>query len=46
MAASLELSGHLSAFEVTLTGAAIASLCAWWGLGVLARLAERHGTTR
>jgi high-affinity Fe2+/Pb2+ permease len=37
----LGVSGELSRLEITMTGAAAASLCAWWGLGVLARLADR-----
>lgn len=37
----LDLLGKVSAFEITLTGAALSSLCAWWGLGALQRLAER-----
>jgi len=28
---------------VLLTGSAAASLCAWWGLGVMVRIAERYG---
>jgi hypothetical protein len=26
-----------------LSGSAAASLCAWWGLGILSRLAARYG---
>lgn len=37
----LGLLGKVPAFEIALMGAALASLCAWWGLGVLQRLAER-----
>jgi hypothetical protein len=37
----LELAGTLSASEIMLSGSAAASLCAWWGLGILSRLAER-----
>lgn len=37
----LGLSGQLSGSEIMLSGAAAASLSAWWVLGVLARLAER-----
>src|ERR1700712_5227978 len=29
--------------ETMLSGSAAASLCAWWGLGVLSRLASRYG---
>ena len=39
----LEISEKLSGPDVMLTGSAAASLCAWWGLGVLARLAARYG---
>lgn len=35
------ISSTLSRIEMSLMGSAAASLCAWWGLGVLARLAER-----
>lgn len=35
----------VSATEVTLVGAASASLCAWWTLGVLERVAERYPST-
>ncbi len=41
LADMLGLLGKVSAFEIVLMGAAIASLSAWWGLGVLQRLAER-----
>jgi hypothetical protein len=41
LAQRLDLSGVLSASETMLSGSAAASLCAWWGLGVLARLAGR-----
>jgi len=43
MAEIMELSEVLSRFEIALTGATLASLSAWWGLGILARLADRHG---
>lgn len=39
----MHLTGELSAGEITLAGSALASLTAWWGLGVLARLAEKWG---
>jgi hypothetical protein len=42
----LGLSGALSGSEVMLSGSAAASLCAWWGLGILSRLAERYGARR
>lgn len=41
IAARLGLEAGLSEPERLLTGASAASLCAWWGLGILARLAER-----
>jgi len=39
----LSIGARLSPLEVTLMGSAAASLCAWWGLGVLTRVAERWG---
>lgn len=33
--------GEVSAIEITLMGATITSVCAWWGLGVLQRMAEQ-----
>ncbi|MDE1186276.1 MAG: DUF6107 family protein [Pantoea sp.] len=39
----LDLSPVLSAVDVMLAGSAAASLCAWWGLGILSRLADRYG---
>ena len=39
----LNVSGMLSASDVVLAGSAAASLCAWWGLGILSRLAARYG---
>jgi hypothetical protein len=39
----LDLAAALSAFDIMLAGSAAASLCAWWGLGVLSRLADRYG---
>jgi len=33
--------GKVSAIEITLMGATITSVCAWWGLGVLQRMAEQ-----
>jgi hypothetical protein len=42
----LELSSLLSAADVVLAGSAAASLCAWWVLGMLSRLAERYATSR
>ena len=39
----LGISGQVARLETTLTGAAAASLSAWWVLGALARLADRYG---
>lgn len=36
----------LSTVEVALSGAAMASLCAWWGLGIMARLAGKIGKAK
>ncbi len=41
IAERLGLADVLSASEVMLSGSAAASLCAWWGLGILARVAQR-----
>ncbi|WP_112961139.1 DUF6107 family protein [Agrobacterium sp. fls2-241-TYG-188a] len=38
----LEITEGLSGQDIMLTGSAAASLCAWWGLGVMARVAERY----
>jgi hypothetical protein len=43
IAERLSLSDTLSASETMLSGSAAASLCAWWGLGILHRLASRFG---
>ena len=37
----MDLLGKVSVFEITLMGATLSSLCAWWGLGVLRRMADR-----
>ena len=37
----LGIAAYLGPSEMLLRGSAAASLSAWWGLGVLARLAER-----
>ncbi len=42
LAAQLELEDILGPIETTLIGATTASLCAWWGLGILARAAARY----
>ena len=39
----LQLTAMLSASDVMLAGSAAASLCAWWALGILSRLADRYG---
>lgn len=39
----LEIAERVSAVEIALSGGAIASLSAWWGLGVLSRFATRIG---
>jgi len=39
----LGIGDGLSGREVMLTGSAAASLCAWWVLGMLARIAARYG---
>jgi hypothetical protein len=44
LAGRLGIAAHLSASEIMLSGAATVSLLAWWGLGVLARLARKWGT--
>ena len=41
LADTMGLLGKVSAFEITLMGATLASLSAWWGLGALQRLLER-----
>ena len=38
IAIELGIAESLSPFEMTLSGAAAASLCAWWGLGLISRL--------
>jgi len=43
IAERLALADRLSASEVVLSGSAAASLCAWWGLGILSRIAGRYG---
>lgn len=46
IAVHLELDALLSPVEIALVGAAATSLCAWWALGIIARFAERYGSTR
>ena len=43
LAARLGITRHLSASEIMLSGAAAVSLCAWWALGGLVRMARRWG---
>ena len=40
IADTLGVLGEISATEITLMGATLTSLCAWWGLGVLQRFVE------
>ncbi len=42
----LDIMHQISKIELALSGAALASLCAWWGVGVLARLSQRLGSTK
>jgi hypothetical protein len=42
--ARLGIAGDLSRLDIMLAGSAAASLCAWWVLGALARIAGRYGT--
>jgi hypothetical protein len=42
----LGISAFLTASEIMLSGAAAVSLTAWWGLGLLERLAKRSGRGR
>ncbi|MEM7214848.1 MAG: DUF6107 family protein [Pseudomonadota bacterium] len=41
MADYLGIAERLSRVEITLSGSTAASLCAWWGLGMLARFAKK-----
>jgi len=40
------IAGLLSGAETMLAGSGLASLCAWWALGALSRVAERYGGRR
>lgn len=42
----LKIMERMTAVEIALSGGALASLSAWWGLGVLSRLASRVGTAK
>jgi len=42
----LGITQRISAIEMALSGAALASLCAWWGLGILSRFSSRFGSTK
>jgi Family of unknown function (DUF6107) len=46
LASELGLGGQIGAFEMMLTGSTLASLCAWWGLGVAARIARQWSQDR
>ncbi len=46
LASELGLSGQIGAFEMMLTGSTLASLSAWWGLGVAARIARQWSQDR
>jgi uncharacterized membrane protein YdjX (TVP38/TMEM64 family) len=41
LADEMGIADRITPFEMTLSGATLASLGAWWGLGVLSRLASR-----
>jgi len=41
LADEIGISDRITTFEMTLSGAALASVCAWWGLGILSRIAGR-----
>lgn len=43
IAARLGIDATLPGGQMLLAGSAATSLCAWWGLGVLARIATRWG---
>jgi Family of unknown function (DUF6107) len=42
LASELGLEGKVGAPELMLAGSAAASLCAWWALGVLAKIARKQ----
>ena len=46
LASELGLTGQIGPFEMMLTGSALASLCAWWSLGVAARIARQWSQDR
>lgn len=43
LATRLSIAASLSPSEIVLSGAAAVSLCAWWALGLLERMAKRWG---
>lgn len=43
LSARVGIEGYLSPSETMLSGAAAVSLCSWWGLGLLERMAKRWG---
>lgn len=44
LASELELHSVMGPLETTLVGSTTASICAWWGLGIIARLSSRVAT--
>ena len=38
----LDIAGALSGREIMVAGSAAASMVAWWGLGLLVRVADRY----
>lgn len=46
LADQLGLTERISSVEIALSGAAMSSLCAWWGLGAMARIAARLGKAK
>ncbi|MDO3441304.1 DUF6107 family protein [Agrobacterium sp. V1] len=40
----LDIAGALSGREIMVAGSAAASMMAWWGLGVMVRVASHYGT--
>ena len=41
LAAEIGLEGKVGPVELMLAGSAVASLCAWWALGVMAKVARK-----
>jgi predicted MFS family arabinose efflux permease len=42
----LGMDGRLASFEIVMSGAAATSLCAWWALGILSRMAASFPASR